>query len=694
MTRKTSKAFESKRRTRRQLQALPFEEKLLILERLREDLIIGLAGERNKGDGSSRARQDKSAPLLINAIKETIGGQPQQRRSQWLAESQSALEMEIKATLADRERVAALVRALFPIGLPLTVEFFERLNDLQMRLGWNEASASLAGAFLSSAIEQLDSEKGETLLAALPRVGNPGFFQTLDCLGSLLRCRELRPQFAADWFPSLVKRIGNDLASGGFWKALEAYCEHHPRTAVEVLRCLEAARDEKQILVAAYVLGTLRSLNANSDLQNVLDAIELEFSRAATPTPRAVYNRSWIQTAWRGTMKKADLQALISRISAGAIEEGEQAFGIVCRSLLSPSIPPDCFDFGMAWLRANASSSLSPTAMYHVIDFAAQFRSESTSDASELILSVQPVLPKHKGIWQRIEHFFVELLRRDLAAFTNFLLAFARANAANWLKVLNTGREFEWLLSEMRGREVAGAVGQLVFDETAPCRKLGLFLFDELDLNTLPDELLVRLEERRLALAFYESQRTPLHAAANARFLILLISPIERMSSALQREFHNELALQLQNYPGGCRDEFQRRSTEFPVLRKAIDEGEAYFERLTRVKESGIAGMAVAGARQALNLNARRFARAVEKGAEQMSVFMKLFSKVRLLYGNQWSVFHEGTLGDRSSLQQFSSSMEVPRMEFIDPEGMSLRRYQASVKIRELSNTTEAETDG
>ncbi len=42
-----SKIIESKRRTRRELQALPFEEKLRILERLREDLIIGLANQRS-----------------------------------------------------------------------------------------------------------------------------------------------------------------------------------------------------------------------------------------------------------------------------------------------------------------------------------------------------------------------------------------------------------------------------------------------------------------------------------------------------------------------------------------------------------------------------------------------------------------------------------------------------------------------
>jgi len=151
-----------------------------------------------------------------------------------------------------------------------------------------------------------------------------------------------------------------------------------------------------------------------------------------------------------------------------------------------------------------------------------------------------------------------------------------------------TAREFEWLLLEMRGRDVAAAVGQLVFDETPQCRKIGLFFLDDLDLTTLPKELLDGLDERRLALAFYESQRTSLHAAASARFLIILIPAMDRANSALQDEFYDEIVLQLKNYPGGCRDEFQRRASDSPILQKGIAEVDAYFEQLKRVHESGI----------------------------------------------------------------------------------------------------------
>jgi hypothetical protein len=53
-----SKIWDSKRRIRRELQALPFVEKLRILERLRDDLILGLAHLR--GNPKSKDQNPKA----------------------------------------------------------------------------------------------------------------------------------------------------------------------------------------------------------------------------------------------------------------------------------------------------------------------------------------------------------------------------------------------------------------------------------------------------------------------------------------------------------------------------------------------------------------------------------------------------------------------------------------------------------
>jgi hypothetical protein len=51
-------------------------------------------------------------------------------------------------------------------------------------------------------------------------------------------------------------------------------------------------------------------------------------------------------------------------------------------------------------------------------------------------------------------------------------------------------------------------------------------------------------------------------------------------------------------------------------------------------------------------------------------------------------MFSGGKLGETSALKHFSNSIEIPRLEIIDPEGMALRRLYASAKILELSKGT------
>jgi hypothetical protein len=690
MSTESHKRRAGKNRMRDKLASLPIADKLRLVEKMRGEVLTPETARADQPHESAKPESDQIDSLLLHAIQQTV---ERRNRGRDFVSGDNAkrLASEVERLFAEREHGREALKALFPEGVTADLAFFNRLIDLEMRLGLNETSHRATGLLLLLAVCELPVESAEALLREMPRLGGPDFFQALDTLAVLLAEFKLRPEFAADWFPALVRGIGNDLASGSFWKALGIYCERQPQIALEVLRCLATTQTEEQISVAAYILGVLRTLDLGEQPSAQFKTLESGLLASGTVAARSIYYRSWIQTAYRGRIRKEDLQALVSRMCAGTSDEKEQVFWIVCRVLLSPTIPEDCFNFGLEWVRTTASGALAGTAKYNVIDFAVQLPVAHQKEAIELILSVQPIFAEHKGIWQRIEHFMVPLLQRDLNAFNEFFVRLARSNPTNWLKALNTAREFEWLLSEMRGRDVAAGIGQLVFDETPGCRKLGFFFFDDLDLINLPKDLLDGLDHRLLALAFYESQRTSLHAAANARFLILLIPYIERADGSMQDEFYDELVLQLKNYFGGCRDEFQRRANDFPILQKAITEVDAYFEQLKQTRESGIAAMEVTGSRQAAKLSGRRFARAVSKGAEEMSVFMQMFKKVRLLYGKQWSTFHEGALSESSGLQQFSSEVEMPRMEFIDPEGMNLRRYQASVKIRELSEASSRE---
>jgi hypothetical protein len=688
-----NKTNASKRRTRRDLANLPVEDKLRIVEQLREDGVTSLAkATKEPGQASIEAPQPK--PSLFEIIRHTADGRPRVNELRRGSDDEKNLAAEVETIFVKRERGSEALRALFPQGIPLTLAFFDRLNDLHMRMGWGETSHRATGLLLSLALDQLSQADAEILLNEFPRQGNPFFFQALESLNVLAAEKELRPTFAAKWFPALVRRVGNDLASGGLWKFLGAYCEQHPKNALEILEFFSATKDEEGISVAAFILGTVRSLDLNQETSASFSKLQTQFLNAADASLRSIYYRSWVQTAWRGKIHKTDLESLTERVESGTSEERDQMFWIVCRSLLSPSVPSDCFEFGWGWLREKTSANISPTAKYHVIDFATQLSAAKREAAGALALAVQPVLAEDKGIWQRFEQFLVSWLETDLPGFNNFCIKLAEKSARQWLEVLKTPQSFEWLLSEMRGKDVENLVGQLVLSSNSACRKLGLFFFDKLEMTKLPITLFQSASENQLRVAFYELQRDIIHGPSIARFLIVLTQFIERCGPEFQREFYDELVLQSKNYSGACRAEFERRANELPMLKTVLGEADRYFQALLKINESSINSMVVPGWQQAARLYARKFSNEIAKGRKQYSVFLNLFKNVQLLYGKSWSSFHDGKLGEKSDLQLISSSYEIPRLEEIDPEGMALRRIHAFAAIRELTKSLPDAEEG
>lgn len=641
---------------------------------------------QNSGVGE---KPDAEKSILLCAIAHTAAGEPRRKEVIGNSEDEKKLDAEVRELFAaDTDHASAGLSALFPAGVPTDATFYARLIDLHLRLGWSEAAHRGIGLLFSQGTEKLSLDEAEALLRLLPEVQSPFFFQLLRSLDVLLSRRELRSEFAAEWFPALIRRIGNDLAAGGFWNALGAYCRQYPKAALQALTFLLDTTTDEGISAAAYILGALRGSDLDRDTAAEFLRAETELTAASTAPARAIYNRSWVQSAWRGQMKPADVELLTNRMARGSEQEREQVFGIVCRALLSPAMSSECLDVAWTWLRENVSADIPPAAKYDVVDFAAKLAPEKRRDAADLIVAVQKILPEHKGIWQRIEQFLVSVLETDRELFGELLIRLSIAGGENWLRALNEPGQFDWFVSSLQNTDVSLVIGQLILSEDSKCREIGLTLFDSVQLTILPAELLQQVGEQQVANAFYQLQRSVMHGPAIARFMVLLIPIMERASESLQEDFYDELVLQLKNF-GSCRDEFGRHAADYPILKKAIDEVEQYFNVLKPLQQSTINQIQVPGFARAARLYARRFANEVSQGAEELSVFAKLFKNVRLLYGREWRTFHGGRLGESSDLEQVSTSVEFPRMEFLDPERMQLRRLHASLRIRELAQARD-----
>ena len=274
----------------------------------------------------AETKDNNSKLLLPGIIQQIVEKQSRGRPVAPGSDDERCLALEIEELFTQRKRASETLNALFPEGISPSIVFFNKTNDLHLRLGYSEISHRLTGLLLLLAIEQLPEDSGEALLREIPNIASPHFFTALDSLSTLAAERELRPGFVAEWFPALVRRIGNDMASGGFWKALAIYCDQHPKNSLEVLQYLTKAQNEEQISVAAFILGAMRSFDLDELMLSQFKKLESEFSNGVTIGVRSIYNRSWIETSRRGKMRQADLEMLINYMRSEERRVGKECW--------------------------------------------------------------------------------------------------------------------------------------------------------------------------------------------------------------------------------------------------------------------------------------------------------------------------------------------------------------------------------
>lgn len=595
------------------------------------------------------------------------------------------LQEELGDVISDSQIALCILKLLFPEFIPINTSFYSQLNKFITSVGWNSLAEEATGCIWSATSETLATEELEALLRVFPSIKGHAFFKSLRSLPHFVARVGLRPDFAAEWLPSILRRIGNDLAGGVFWDSLGLICERHPATALGVLRNFFGSEDEHEVSIAAYLMGSLRAISRSVKPLEELDQLEAEYCSSTNAKMRSVYRRSWVQSVQRGQMSLNDFQKLAEQFQLNVSEGQHEAFWIVCRALLVPTLPSECRDFCLTWLKSNVSGGIAPEAKYCVVDCVTQYVENNNLELLELVISIQPIPKENAGSWGRFEHLLVSLQNRHLDSFKDFFVMFAQSNARGLLAVMQEPRSFEWLFSELSNKDLREMVGILCFSGDRGCRKLGLHLFEKLGVASFPDGFVEKIQEHILRLTFFETQITHMNGGTTAKFLISLIPRFQNADESLQASFHEELVLQAKNYSGLCLEEFERNAEKFPLLQRVTEEVNCYFEKLKDVHKSSICAMDVPGYRLARRNYARRFNNEVTKGAEELSIFSQICKKVRLLYGRSWRTFMEGNLSESTALKEFSNSIEMPRMEFIDPEGMAFHRLFASAQIEALT---------
>lgn len=600
--------------------------------------------------------------------------------------NQAKVKQELAAILAANEDLWRVAKALFPEG-PKPVEFAAFSLDAYHYLGVGDEVRAFMGKLWLDVIRRwAPAEQGAFLAAVI--VDKRQIFEALDFISGVFNHISFSAEVMLPWLQSARQKLGNDLYQRGFWNSVAAFSERSPSEAVEVAnRWLAQDPDDTSRSVIARILGWVRlALREGDPVQTPFAAMEKRLRGQGRPEWRALYLESWARSGGALTEGRA-LQLRDELANAGPLEMGSWCF------LLGTIIQtePMARKWAFREMTTVASPALESTARYW-ITVASMHAWEEFGEADgvtraqweELILAVMPFKANEGGLWNRVDNFLREVAQRAPERMVDLVRKIAAKNGSVWLDRV-TGHVSEGFIAALREYQLQqGVATGLCLGTTVAERKMGLAIFSQAFVDKLEPTAFEAASAKQIELVFREAQRGIMETPALGRLHASLAGRMKEMDPELVDDFYGEVRVQAMN-THGYRAALQAAAQEEPKVKEAIEQVEALLKRLAEVAVSPALQMQVPGYVRAEHSFNRRFSREVAKGMHKHSVFLQMVKRVQLLYGNNWRMQqHAGGISPASALKETSHSIEMPRMEFMDPEGLRWRRIAASKRINDL----------
>lgn len=635
---------------------------------------------------------DRREPIDVSPVLKQLGVLKKDAKDE-VPRDKSTGEAFLTA-MSESNNVKTCVDFIFPGGIPVDQTFLDQLDEFHRWIGISESGDEALGIVWSEAIGRLTDSQRLELLNAFAAQESHAFFDNSRSLWVVVRDHEFAPDFLADWFVPLLKAVERDMMQEDVWKTIRIVCECHPHAAGRVLGQYLVTPDARRNSVAGFMLGLLRVQELDSDTAKEIKGIDEAYKNHADSTGRAVFNWSWVTTARQRELTERELTEFLDR-SKQSEDDLNSVLSVAARFIQVDGLPATLTQRTIAWLGENISPTLSSDTKYHVVNAAnRRYRDsaneESRREATRWICAIQPVSKDDRGTWNRIGNLLGNACKTGINELSTVFSQLCVTSAETVLDLM-AERDFRYFLHDLKAEDAGLLVAPLALSTDTPTRKLGLLLFNELDIEEFPADAINASDPTTVQILFYESQRTFLSPKAIARLLAAVASVAEKTSEEFQGELLDELILQCQNFAGGCREELERLASENPLIDHALKSVAEHFEALKHAKDAGINAMEVAGVRKAAREQRRRFSRQVSEGARSASPLLSLMKHVSLLYGRSSSQFIDGVLQDARPLGHTSHTMEIPMVDYFDPEEMALRRMHASASIAALLDSIQPE---
>jgi hypothetical protein len=606
----------------------------------------------------------------------------------------AAADHELPAACNDEAQSVGLVSGIFG-GQPQPDQEFMRFSMAVYRqLKASEASRIFVGRIWAGAAQAWDSENRIVFLSLLVRDPDE-VFETLDIAVELFH----RVQFTAEevfpWITQAHARVVNDIYQRGFWGCVEAFCNTSSRAAVVVAgRWLDTTAESRSLNAVSNMIGWLR-IAVRADRTRTSDFVELEerVKAAGYPAWRALYIESWA----RG-------DGILSITEHGALDirdryvqaEGEEvtAWCFLLSSVIHSK--RDFWHWAHRELRSVALPRLDEASKYwavaaalHGIDVAKADDAVPASAWRDLFRALLPIATSSVGTWQNVHNTLASLADTDSHGMRELVRTIAGHSAQTWLQTLRH-KNFAWFFQILKTKGLAQAVSaDLCLAPGAGVRQLGIMVFDECGIQYLDAAAVRSASATQVELLLLEAQRRQIGYPALARLHGCLVDRVDEIGENLPELFYEEVRRQSMN-THEYRVALASARPEHEYLQAIVTDVQECLAAIGKASRSSAFRMQVPGQVRAQKLHDRRFAREVSHSVKEHSTFLNLFPTIHMLYGGmEPRIFsREGVLSPPVQMHSSSSSVEVPQLEFIDPDGMCMRRLAAASRVAALEPTT------
>ncbi|MHB8337649.1 MAG: hypothetical protein ACYDEE_09540 [Ignavibacteriaceae bacterium] len=600
------------------------------------------------------------------------------------------IKIEVDLVISNKSKLTELMPFLFEKYEQNPETIFKILSELETYLHFQNYAYELCSKVLLEVLNNSDISANEEIFKKLEDVNSVYFWNIIQCLPYVLSEYKLDSAFAVKWFFNIGEKIQHVMASGDFLKAIGNYSFSFPAEAKNVFISYKNKDFEAfELQIASVILGSIRASTKVNRVDNKsFLSIENELKESANENYRIVYYKSWLISYFRDLEYFDDLFAIIQVAYKGKKREIEEAFFLSYKVIINDSKDEIKITKILDWFNITVYSKLSPESKFYIVDslyWLFNYCPPSLIDREikkieKIFTDLLPIEIQYAGTWNKIEQLLISQIRVRPQYLNNFIILIIENSLNEFLELLWNG-SFQSLEYKLSGELLNSIYTRLLFSEKTYERQASFKIFSRMhgarivDNTNLPTVAI-------LSSILLEFSRNILLAENTSQFLLMLEPFYSETNSELKNEFVKEMVSQAVNYPGACLHKWEKIQEPSVLLKEVISKASKYFDRLKSIEHLPARNINYFEFVKGAELERKILSRDINKKINEKSVFLNLIKHTQILYGDSWSISYGIEGGKPQKFQEVSHAAEFPRLEYIDPEGMVLKRFYVSSELK------------